>query len=76
MNGFPFLSVMTWAPFVSALVVMFFARRRPLLVRWASLAGATCSLVASVWICWAYDRAAAGFQFREEFALVPSMGIS
>ena len=49
MNGFPILSVMTWAPFVAALIVMFFARRRPRLVRWTSLAGATVSLVASLW---------------------------
>ncbi|OFW40646.1 MAG: NADH dehydrogenase, partial [Acidobacteria bacterium RIFCSPLOWO2_12_FULL_67_14] len=76
MNGIPVLSVMTWAPFVSALIIMFFARHRPLLVRWTSLAGAGISLVASVWVYWAYDRAAAGFQFQEEFALVPSMGIS
>ena len=76
MTGFPILSVMTWAPFVSALVIMFFARRRPLLVRWTAVAGASVSLVASIWIYWAYDRAAAGFQFREEIALVPSLGIS
>ena len=31
MNGVPILSVMTWAPFVAALIVMFFARTRPLL---------------------------------------------
>src|SRR5688572_12019138 len=76
MNGIPILSVMTWAPFVSAIIVMFFARRRPMLVRWTSLAGATVSLLASVWVYWAYDRELAGFQFREEFALVPSLGIS
>jgi NADH-quinone oxidoreductase subunit M len=67
---------MTWAPFVSALLIMFTARRRPLLVRWISVAGAAVSLVASLWVYWAYDRAAAGFQFREELPLVPSLGIS
>jgi NADH-quinone oxidoreductase subunit M len=72
----PVLSVMTWAPFVAAVVVMFFARHRPLLVRWTSLIGATVSLAASVWVYWAYDRAAAGFQFQEEIAVVPSLGIS
>src|SRR5688572_27314380 len=76
MNSIPVLSVMTWAPFVSALIVMFAARRRPMLVRWTSLAGATVSLVASLWIYWAYDRGAAGFQFTEEVSLVPSLGIS
>src|SRR5687767_15274524 len=76
MTELPILSIMTWAPFVAALVVMFVARNHPLLVRWVSLAGATVSLVASVWVYWAYDRGSAGFQFNEEFALVPSLGIS
>jgi NADH-quinone oxidoreductase subunit M len=76
MNGVPILSVMTWAPFVAALAIMFFARTRPLLVRWVSLAGASVSLVASLWVYWAYDRAAAGFQFQEEIVLVPALGIS
>ena len=67
---------MTWAPFVSALVIMFGARRRPTVVRWVAAAGASVSLVASIWVYWAYDRAAAGFQFREEIVLVPSLGIS
>jgi len=72
----PVLSVMTWAPFVSALVIMFVARRRPLLVRWTALVGTSISLVASLWVYWAYDRGAAGFQFGEEVSLVPSLGIS
>jgi NADH-quinone oxidoreductase subunit M len=76
MTGLPILSIMTWAPFVAALAIMFFARRHPLLVRLLSLAGATVSLVASLWVYWAYDRAAAGFQFQEEVSLVPSLGIS
>ena len=76
MTGLPILSVMTWAPFIAALIVMAFARHRPLLVRWTSLLGATVSLVASLWVYWSYDRAAAGFQFQEQFDLVPSLGIS
>ncbi len=76
MNQIPILSIMTLAPLVSALVIMFFARQRPLLVRWTATAGAAVSLVASVWVYVAYDRAAAGYQFREEVALVPQLGIT
>ena len=76
MTGVPILSVMTWAPFVSAIIIMFFARNRPLLVRWTALLGASVSLVASLWVYVEYDRGAAGFQFQEEMALVPSLGIS
>jgi NADH-quinone oxidoreductase subunit M len=76
LTGIPVLSVMTWAPFVSGILVMFLARRSPLLVRWLSLAGATVSLVASLWVYVQYDRAAAGYQFNEAFPLVPDLGIS
>jgi NADH-quinone oxidoreductase subunit M len=72
----PVLSIMTWAPFVSALVIMFCARHRPLLVRWTALVGASVSLIASVWVYGTYDRATAGFQFGEQMPLVPSLGIS
>jgi len=75
-SGLPILSVMTWAPFIAAVLVMFVARRSPLLVRILSLAGATVSLLASLWVYFAYDRAAAGFQFQESVSLVPSLGIS
>lgn len=67
---------MTWAPFVAALIIMFCARHRPLLVRWTALLGASVSMVSSLWVYWSYDRVAAGFQFGEKFALVPSLGIN
>src|SRR5438105_1035715 len=70
------LSVMTWSPFVSAIIIMFFARHRPLLVRLTALTGASISLIASLWVYVAYDRAAAGFQFNEQLSLVPSLGIN
>ncbi len=76
MNGFPILSVITWAPFVSALVIMFAARHRPLLVRWTAVIGTGVSLGLSIWLYWAYDRTTAGFQFGEKVSLVPSLGIS
>src|SRR5262245_41403994 len=76
MKGLPLLSIMMWAPFVSAVIIMFFARHRPLLVRLTALVGASISLVASVWLYYAYDRGAAGFQFQEQFSLVPSLGIN
>ena len=75
-NGFPILSVITWAPFLSALIIMFGARHRPLLVRWTAVVGTGISLGLSLWLYWAYDRSVAGWQFTEQIALVPSLGIS
>jgi NADH-quinone oxidoreductase subunit M len=71
----PVLSIMTWAPFVSALVIMAFGRSRPLLVRWSALAGAVVSTGIALWLYLHYDLTAAGFQFFETIPLVPSLGI-
>jgi NADH-quinone oxidoreductase subunit M len=76
MTAFPVLSVITWAPFIGALLIMFGARHRPLLVRWISVAATGISLGLSVAIYWAYDREMAGFQFYEELDLVPPLGIT
>jgi NADH-quinone oxidoreductase subunit M len=73
---FPFLTVITWAPFVGALLIMFTARRRPLAVRLIALATTGLSTILSIWVYVAYEREAAGFQFYEKVPLVPPLGIS
>jgi NADH-quinone oxidoreductase subunit M len=74
--SFPVLSIITWAPFVGALLIMFLARRNALLVRWLAVVSTSVSLVLSVAVYVAYDREAAGFQFYEDFPLVPPLGIN
>ena len=76
MNGWPVLSLVTWAPFLSALVIMAFGRSRPRLVRWTALAGASVSMAVALWLYATYDTVAAGFQFYERVSLVPSLGIA
>ena len=63
MSGFPVLSIITWSPFIAALIIMAAARHRPLLVRCTAALGAAIPLVLSAWLYFAYDRSAAGFQF-------------
>ena len=46
-SGFPILSIITWSPFISALIIMAFARHRPLLVRWTGVIGSSISLALS-----------------------------
>jgi NADH-quinone oxidoreductase subunit M len=73
---FPVLSIITWMPFVGAVLIMFMARHRPLAVRLIALVTTTVSAVLSVFIFVAYDREAAGFQFYEKVPLVPPLGIA
>ena len=54
-DPFPVLSIITWAPFVGALLIMFTARHRPLAVRLIALVSTGVSAVLSVWIYVAYD---------------------
>jgi NADH-quinone oxidoreductase subunit M len=63
MSSFPVLSVITWSPFVGALLIMFLARRSALLVRALALAATAIPLILSIVIYVAYDREAADFQF-------------
>ncbi|HEV8584732.1 MAG TPA: NADH-quinone oxidoreductase subunit M [Methylomirabilota bacterium] len=76
---FPILSVITWAPFVGALLIMFTARRSPLAVRLIAAVTTGISTLLSLWLYAAYDRDIAqttGFQFYEKVPLVPPLGIN
>ena len=72
----PVLSLITWSPFVGALLIMFTARRHPLAVRLIAVVTTGVSLLLSLWVWLAYDQEAAGFQFHEHVALVPPLGIA
>ncbi|MEK7769781.1 MAG: proton-conducting transporter membrane subunit, partial [candidate division NC10 bacterium] len=76
MTTFPVLSAIMWAPFVGALLIMFTARHSPLRVRCIAAVSTGVSLVLTLWVFWTYDREVAGFQFYEEWPLVPPLGIT
>jgi len=75
-GGLPVLSLITWAPFVGALLIMFTARHRPQAVRLIAAITTGVSAVLALWLYVAYDRQAAGFQFYEKLPLVPPLGIN
>jgi len=52
-TGVPVLSIITWSPFVAALVIMAFGRHNPLLTRVTAAIGATISLALALWLCFA-----------------------
>jgi NADH-quinone oxidoreductase subunit M len=72
----PYLSIITWSPFVGALLIMFTARHRPTAVRVIAAIAASVSAVLSLVVYCGYDREAAGFQYYEKFTLVPPLGIN
>src|SRR2546427_3658567 len=76
----PILSLITWMPFVRALLIMFTARRSPLAVRLIAAVTTGISTALSLGLYATYDRDAAmtetGFQFYEKVPLVPPLGIN
>jgi NADH-quinone oxidoreductase subunit M len=76
MSTMPLLSIITWMPFIGAILIMFGARHNPFLVRLIAVVTTGISLVLSLRIYWLYDRQAAGYQFYEELPLVPPLGIT
>jgi len=74
--GLPVLSLVTWAPFVGALLIMFTSRHRPLAVRVIAVVATGISMVGALWVYLAYERETGGFQFYEKVPLVPPLGIS
>jgi len=73
---FPFLSVIVFTPMVAALVILLYKPEWKTAVRWTALAAGLFALALSIWVYFAYDKAAAGYQFIEKYNWMPSMGIS
>lgn len=73
---FPFLSVIVFIPMVSALVLLLFKPEQKKAIRITALTAALLALALSIWVYFAYDKAAAGYQFIEKYTWMPLMGIS
>jgi NADH-quinone oxidoreductase subunit M len=75
-SDFPYLSVLTVAPLVGAVVVALVPRSRPQLAKWLALGWslAVLALAAATWIAFEVDGSR--FQLRESYAWIPHWGIN
>ncbi|KAB1153038.1 NADH-quinone oxidoreductase subunit M [Micromonospora sp. DSM 115977] len=76
MSDFPFLSVLTVAPLVGALVVAFLPRSRPELAKQVALGWSLLVLVLSVVMWVTFEVGGDRFQFRESYTWIPNWGVS
>ncbi|MFG2054032.1 NADH-quinone oxidoreductase subunit M [Micromonospora sp. NPDC048930] len=76
MSNFPFLSVLTVAPLVGALVVALLPRRRPDLAKLVAFGWSLLVLVLSVVMWIAFQADGDRFQFRESYAWIPNWGVN
>jgi len=73
---FPFLSVIVFIPMVAALVLLLMKPEQKKAIRATALTAALLALALSIWVYFAYDKAAAGYQFIEKYNWMPLLGIS
>ncbi|MET8039577.1 NADH-quinone oxidoreductase subunit M [Micromonospora sp. NPDC005215] len=76
MSNFPFLSVLTVAPLVGALVVAFLPRHRPELAKQVAFVWSLLVLALSVAMWVSFNAGGKRFQFRESYSWIPDWGVS
>jgi NADH-quinone oxidoreductase subunit M len=76
MSDFPFLSVLTIAPIVGALVVAFLPRSQPELAKRVALGVSLAVLVLAVFMWVAFQAGGDRLQFRESYAWIPAWGVN
>ncbi|SCG46914.1 NADH-quinone oxidoreductase subunit M [Micromonospora inositola] len=76
MSNFPFLSVLTVAPLVGALVVALLPRRSPELAKQVAFGWSLLVLVLSVVMWITFQADGDRFQFRESYSWIPNWGVN
>lgn len=76
MDGFPILSVMTYAPLVGAAIIFFWSTASDHAARWITLVTSIVTLALSLVMLGAFDRNAMGMQFTEHREWLPALGVS
>ncbi|HMI39228.1 MAG TPA: hypothetical protein VK500_04935, partial [Nitrospiraceae bacterium] len=65
-----------FAPFMGAIALIFVSNRQAMLVRGIAAGAALVSLLASLYLFFAYDHVKGGFQFVQRFEWSRQLGIS
>ncbi|MBI1855850.1 MAG: NADH-quinone oxidoreductase subunit M [Chloroflexi bacterium] len=74
--NFPVLSIIVFSPIVAAMVILLIPAERKTEARGVALAAAIFALLLSLWAYLSYDKAAAGYQFMEQYNWLPQLGVS
>jgi len=73
---FPFLSVITFIPIVTGLLLLLLPAERKNAIRWVALSAASLALLFSVWVYFSYDTSLGGYQFEEQYTWIEQIGVS
>jgi NADH-quinone oxidoreductase subunit M len=74
--SFPILPILTFTPMAAALLILALPADRRREIRLIALAASLIALALSLFVYFAYDQAAGGYQFQTKLAWIPALGIS
>jgi NADH-quinone oxidoreductase subunit M len=73
---FPILSIILFTPLTAALLILLIPGERKEEIRVTALAAAFIAMFLAAWVYFSYDAAAGGYQYIEQYAWLPTLGIS
>jgi NADH-quinone oxidoreductase subunit M len=73
---FPILSVIVFTPIIAGMLILLIPAERKTEIRMAALAAGAFCLLLSIFVYFAYDVSAGGYQFVERYNWLPQLGIS
>lgn len=75
MSNFPIITILTFVPFVGALVLAFSKGNDKTLSRWLAMGTALVSLALALWMWKSFDPSASGFSMEERHAWISQLGV-
>lgn len=73
---FPILSFIVFTPITASIILFMIPPDRKTEARMTALAAAAFALALSLWMYFSYNSAQGGYQFTEQIAWLPKMGVS
>jgi NADH-quinone oxidoreductase subunit M len=74
--SFPILTSLIVVPVIGAVLVLLVSRRRPDLVKLVALLSSAATAGLTIWLLWAFDPDAPGFQYVSKHTWIDAWGIS
>ncbi len=75
-SSFPILTSLILVPAIGAVFVVLVSKRRPDLVKLVALLASMATAALTIWLLWAFDTDAQGFQFESKHTWIEAWGIS
>ena len=75
MGKFPILSAIMFLPLLGAIIITMLPRGNKMGVRWVAVISTGLSLFLTLYMTAAYDVSAGGYQFKEQYTWVETLGV-